>query len=236
MNITAQREVLHVRTSALGSMNHSYRDPISETVAISTAGAGLTFVTANTDPLGAVTTWLTFLSPVESTASEPVGKLLYPLLSSQTTGEAVMEIRRLSGLTWEELADLFGVSRRSIHHWANGKAVTAKHDRMIRNTLAAIRHLDRGDQVGTRALLLTIDQATGISALDLLKNGHFDEARGRVESIQAPKPQRVPLSRAARDARRPPSPVLLLGANQEQPDIPAKVRVVRAKRPPKTAG
>ena len=236
MTATALREAPHVRTSALGCMNRPFSDTALETVTIGTAGAGLTTVTANTDPQGSVATWVTLVSSGKSTASEPTGKLLYPLLSSQTTGEAIMEIRRLSGLTWEELADLFDVSRRSVHHWANGKSVTARHGRTIHSMLAAIRHLDRGDQVGTRALLLTIDQATGLSTLDLLKDGLFDEAMGRVESIQALKPQRTPLSRVAQDARRPPSPVLLLGANQEQPEIPAKVRTVRAKRPPKTAG
>ena len=236
MTAITQREVPPVPTSALGSMNHPFRRAIPETVTIGGAGAGMAAATANTDPLGSVATWLALLSSAESTASEPAGKPVHPSPSPQTTGEVVLEIRRLSGLTWEELADLFDVSRRSVHHWANGKAITAKHDRMIRDMLAAVRHLDRGNRAGTRALLLTIDRSTGLSTLDLLKNGLFDEARSRAGTVQTPKPQRTPLSRAAQDARRPPSPVLLLGADQEQPDIPATVRIVRANRPPGTTG
>ena len=38
---------------------------------------------------------------------------------------------------------------------------------MIRRMLAAVRHLDQGGQVGTRALLLAFDQDIGVSALDL---------------------------------------------------------------------
>ena len=52
--------------------------------------------------------------------------------------------------------------------------------------LAAIRHLDRGDRAGTRALLLTVDQAAGVSTLDLLKDGRFEEATGRVAGVRAP--------------------------------------------------
>src|SRR5262245_15054918 len=36
-----------------------------------------------------------------------------------STGSAVMEIRRLSGLTWEQLSALMGVARRSLHFWAS---------------------------------------------------------------------------------------------------------------------
>ena len=43
-----------------------------------------------------------------------------------------------------------------------------------------------------------------------------------------PKKERIPLSRAAQDARRPPSPELLLGADQGRPDISAKARVAGA--------
>ena len=106
--------------------------------------------------------------------------------------------------------DLFDVSRRSVHHWANGKPVTASHDRTIRRMLAAIRHLDRGSQNDTRALLRAVDPATGVSTLDLLKAGQFDEAMGRVPGVRVPEPPRTPLSRAARDARRPPALPLLL--------------------------
>ena len=147
-----------------------------------------------------------------------------------------MEIRRRSGLTWEELGELFEVSRRSVHHWANGRPMSAGHDRMIRRILAVVRKLDQGDQERTRALLLTVDECTGVSAFDLLRDGRFDEAMRRIDGIPLVEPQRTPLSNAAWEARRPPSPVLLLEAGQERPDIPANARVVRPRRTSKTAG
>ena len=33
---------------------------------------------------------------------------------------ATSELRRISGLTWKQLGELFNVSRRNIHFWANG--------------------------------------------------------------------------------------------------------------------
>jgi hypothetical protein len=168
--------------------------------------------------------------PFERTVAGPSEQLDFA--PAQTTAEAVLEIRRRSGLTWEELSDLFDVSRRSVHHWASGKVVSAKHERIIRQMLTAIRHLDRRNAAGTRAVLLTTD-ALGVSALDLLKLGHYEEAMSRAETRTTSERPRMPLSRAAQDARRPPAPGLLLGSDQERADIPAKARVARAARVPK---
>ena len=43
----------------------------------------------------------------------------------------------------------------------------------------------------------------------------------------------LPLSAEASEARRLPAPTLLLQAEQDRPDIPAKARVARAARVPK---
>lgn len=116
--------------------------------------------------------------------------------------------------------------------WANGKPVSAKHEQIIRQTLIAIRHLDRGSAVETRALLLTPDML-GVSVLDLLKTGFYRDAMSRAQPRALSEQRRLPLSEAAQDARRPPAPALLLGADQERPEIPAKARVARAARTPK---
>ena len=216
-------------TSALGCLYASGLDATLATAVIPTAMPGQ--ATANTYAQGSMTMATMIALRSERTTTGPAGQIDY--VPAETTAEAVMEIRRRSGLTWEELGELFDVSRRSVHHWANGKPVNAKSDRTIRRMLAAIRHLDEGNQTGTRALLLAVDQTMGVSALDLLKDGRFDEAVGRVEGGWTPEHQRIPLSSAARDARRPQAPMLLLEADQERPRLPAKARIARAKRMPK---
>ncbi len=157
---------------------------------------------------------------LEHTAAAYTGQIGYVV--DDSTGEAVMEIRRRSGLTWEELSYLFSVSRRSVHHWASGKRVSARHDRMIRRTLETIRHLDRGEQRKTRALLLSVDENLKITILDLLKKGDYDGAASGVESINNPYLFHSQLSPAAWKARQPQSPILLLGAKQERHDTVAE--------------
>ena len=222
MTSTALRETPDTRTSAVGCM---YRPALDATFAVTLIATMLPgSATANTGE--------TIVLCSERTAAGPIGQIEH--VPAESTAEAIMEVRRRSGLTWEELGDLFDVSRRSVHHWANGKPVTANHDRTIRRMLAAVRHLDQGDQVGTRALLLAVDQTMGGSTLDLLKDGRFDEAMGRVAGVPAPGPHRILHSRVARDAHRPKAPALLLGAEQQRPDVPAKARAVRAMRTPRT--
>ena len=170
----------------------------------------------------------------ERTAAGPAGQLrpapTEPTGEAVSTGEAILEIRRRSGLTWEELGDLFGVSRRSVHHWASGKPVSAANENTIRRMLAAVRRLSQGSRTATRSRLLAIDDSLGVSPLDLLKQGRFDEVEARVDGVPPPRYRPVPLSRADRDARRPPPPALLLEAEQDRPDIPAKARAVRTAR------
>lgn len=223
MTATALRDTPDMHTSAMGPMYRSGFDATMAAVLIATTLPGSATASTYEAPL-----------PIERTAVGPATEI--ERLTAESTAEAVLEIRRLSGLTWEELGDLFDVSRRSIHHWASGRPVSAKHDKMIRQMLAAIRYLDRGDRADTRALLLAVDHATEVSVLDLLKDGRFDEAMGRVEGGRAPEHRRVPLSREAWDARRQQAPALLLEAEQERPDIPAKARAVRPKRTPKKTG
>ena len=69
---------------------------------------------------------------------------------AQSTSSAIMELRRLSGLTWEQIATLFNVARRSLHFWASGKPVNAPNEERLRRVLTTdpgtgvMRHADAG--------------------------------------------------------------------------------------------
>ena len=222
MTATARFGAPDRHISALGSAYHPALD------------AGLILaepMTANTYPEGRWAVWTTGTPGCSRAVAGPAAQFDY--MPAESTAEAIMEVRRRSGLTWQEIAELFEVSRRSVHHWANGNPANARRERTIRRMLAAIRHLDRGSQIDTRALLLAVDQAAGVSILDLLKTGRFDDAMVRVAGGRSPAPHRVPLSSDTQDVRRPPAPALLLGAKQDRPDVPARARIVPPKRPPK---
>jgi hypothetical protein len=219
--IALGREDPDIHTSAAGPM--FWAGPTVRAGAI-----GVFLITSGISEPATGSTYRTYF-PFERTAAGPTGQL--DLVAAETTADAVLEIRRLSGLTWEELSDLFDVSRRSVHHWASGKVVSAKYEEIIRQTLTTIRHLDRGGAADTRALLLTTD-AAGVSVLDLLKAKFYKRAISRATPHVITKQYRIPLSQAAQHVRRPPAPTLLLGADQERPEISAKARVARAARVP----
>ena len=217
MTIPTLHDVSGASTSAAGPMRQA---SLAFTIATTLA----------TTPLSGAATSNGYETPrpVEWTTAGPPGQIRFA--PAESTAEAILEIRRRSGLTWEEMGDLFDVSRRSIHHWASGKPVSTRRERALRQALAAIRRLDRGDQAGTRARLLAVDHYTGLSALDMMREGRFDEITARTEGARAPDPLRIPLSRKARKTRRPPPPPFLLEAEQDRPDVPANARAVRAVR------
>lgn len=215
-------------TSAL---HDAWDAPTSAAGPMRRAGLALTIATmlATTSTSGAATSnGYETPRPVERTTAGPPGQIRFA--PAESTAEAILEIRRRSGLTWEEMSELFDVSRRSIHHWASGKPVSARRERALRQALAAIRRFDRGDQAGTRARLLAVDHPTGVSALDMMREGRFEEITGRPEGVRTSDPLRVPLSREARESRRPPPPTFLLEARQERPDVPARAHAARAVR------
>jgi len=116
--------------------------------------------------------------------------------------DAIFELKRLSGLTWEELATLLSVTRRSLHLWANGTAINTVNEKRLRNVLVTIRELDRGTASENRALLLAPVRDGDITVGDLLQGEHFRDAltlvgRGRGRALPpvtragAPGPEKL---------------------------------------------
>ena len=153
----------------------------------------------------------------DPTASGPSRNAMVTQVEVETeaTRKAVSELRRVSGLTWEQLAGLFGVSRRSVHFWASGRPLNAaNHERLMR-VLDVVRHADRGTARGTRAALL--EAREGTTAFEMLADQRFWEARmalgrGRTRLV----PSLTPLSEAAQTARKPLPPYELHGAKSDR--------------------
>lgn len=133
---------------------------------------------------------------------------------ASNTGSALAELRRISGLTWDQLARLFDVSRRSVHFWASGKPPNAANEERLHRVLDIIRHVDRGTASENRAALL--GAVDGVVPLTLLALQRFDEARELLGPSGARRRlQRGDLSAAAKDARRPPPPAMLVDARDD---------------------
>ena len=133
----------------------------------------------------------------------------------EDSGAATLELRRLTGFTWDQLARLFGVARRSLHFWASGKPLNATNEEQLYRTLFTIRTIDRGSAGQNRALLLR--EHEGKIPFDLLAAGGYDE----IVELVGPgpgrrQPQLRPLSAEAQAARAPRPPDELTGALQDR--------------------
>src|SRR5205823_135962 len=118
-----------------------------------------------------------------------------------SSGSAIMELRRLSGLTWDQLARLFGVTSRSLHFWASGKPLTPANEERLNRLLATIRKLDRGSARENRSLLLTV-RRDSIIPFDLLLAGQYEQVLALLGSKQTPgRSKPSALSAEARRAR-----------------------------------
>jgi hypothetical protein len=102
--------------------------------------------------------------------------------------DGIFELKRLSGLTWEELATLLSVTRRSLHLWANGGPINTLNEKHVRDLLLTMRELDRGTARENRALLLAPLRDNDMTVGDLLRGRHFRDAltlvgRGRGRAV-----------------------------------------------------
>jgi transcriptional regulator with XRE-family HTH domain len=151
-------------------------------------------------------------------------------LPAATAGEAIGEVRRLSGLTWEQLADLLGVSRRTLHFWASGKPVNAANEERLHRVLGLLQAADRGASDYNRAALLAPD-AHGVRPFDLLTAGEYEAARHQLGVGAGRRLALRPLSEEAAAARRPLPPADLVGALQDPIHVePGRGRAAKSVR------
>ncbi len=143
------------------------------------------------------------------------GIAIASISSPEATQKALSELRRLSGLTWEQLAKLFNVSRRSLHFWASGQPLSRFNEEHLYRLLGTIRYVDQGNASLNRRLLLRPD-GNGNPFFDLLVAGKYEEFKRLVGSNNAPqRPLLGALYENAHTAYMPQNPVDLVDALQE---------------------
>lgn len=144
---------------------------------------------------------------------------------------AIVELRRRSGWTWEQLASIFGVSRRSVHFWANGSRPNPENADRLQRVLAIVREVATPDVDTTRAHLLR-PFADGASIFTLLCAKRDDEVLERLRkepfvrplhdgAVVRPRRRPPPLSPEERERRRASQPVDLLDALHDDAIVPA---------------
>lgn len=202
MNSLEMRPAFNV-TSAAGPMfMRQVRGPIL--VGVMLAGLGTSTVYAH--PADVV------LRPQRTTDQTTSGASLYVAALS---GAAIGELRRLSGLTWDQLARLFNVSRRSLHFWASGKSMAPSNEEHLHRILAVVRKVDQGSAKANRAMLLGVHD-DGSLPFDLLAAGDYERVVSLLGPSEAHRVSPQKLTREARIARAPHSPEELIDALQDR--------------------
>ena len=184
-------------TSAFGAMRHLVTHSLS--------GSRIFMIRSGTTASRAIADQ-ELLAIAEITTS---GITLPSTSSPEATQKSLSELRRLSGLTWDQLAKLFNVSRRSLHFWASGQPLSRSNEDHLNRLLGTIRYIDRGSASLNRSLLLRPD-GNGNPLFDLLiacKYEEFKQIAGAGNALQ--KPESGALSEEERRMRMPLPPDVL---------------------------
>lgn len=97
--------------------------------------------------------------------------------------EMLLDLQKQTGLTWSQIARLFGVSRRSVHLWASGKPMRSKHEERLCHLVAVIRPYFADGSEQTKAALL--DTRDGTSLFHKLVNENSGFQRTIVPAYSA---------------------------------------------------
>jgi DNA-binding transcriptional regulator YiaG len=85
-----------------------------------------------------------------------------------TEADQVRWLHEASGLTWDHLGKVFGVSRRAVHLWANGGRMNSINAQTLADLVAVVRELPARSPSDARAQLLAAGP-DGRSKLDTLR-------------------------------------------------------------------
>jgi len=151
---------------------------------------------------------------------------------AQTSAQEVRHLRERSGLTWDQLARLMQVDRRSLHNWANGSPMFAANGERLRRLVAVIDFVDRGFVDATAKAILS-STPDGRLVLDWLAEGRDEDVRRHLGRGAGPRNEPSRSSQADRESRRPPSFATLLEARHDVAHVEiGKRRIVGKVRGP----
>jgi hypothetical protein len=74
-------------------------------------------------------------------------------VAAPSTAALVQELHSKSGLTWDQLGRIFGVSRRAVHLWAAGGQINAKHLELLFNASATVSALKAESPAESKLML-----------------------------------------------------------------------------------
>lgn len=190
-------------TSAAGAMvTHQVREPVLVGRMLAGLGTSAAYALPQTMVLR---------------SQRPVGQTTAgaAVIVAEPAGAAIGELRRLSGFTWDQLARIFHVSRRSLHFWASGKPMAPSNEERLQRLLSVVRTIDRGSARANRTALLGARE-DGSLPFDLLAAGDYERVLSLLGQGVTRSPALPKLFGDARAARAPRPPEELVGALQDR--------------------
>jgi DNA-binding transcriptional regulator YiaG len=89
----------------------------------------------------------------------------------ETPASLVLALHQESGLTWEQIARLLGVSRRAVHMWGSGGNLNAQNYESLAKLVALIRTLP-GDSPSEKRTALLVPRENSLSYFDALRRAN----------------------------------------------------------------
>jgi hypothetical protein len=142
------------------------KDPTRLPAAVSALQALSTTTTSVSKPVSA--DWPALLRDPNGT-----GVWIGDIRGALSAPQMLDEIKSISGLTWEQLGRIMGVSRRAIHLWLRGNALSRANEERLHTILHIVRSLGGRSQLEVRSRML--DKSGGVSVASLL-TAQEDEA------------------------------------------------------------
>lgn len=82
-----------------------------------------------------------------------------------SNSEMLADIRRTSGFTWEQVAKIFGVSRRTVHLWVSGSNMSSRHEERLAELAREVEGVTRSGVANPKmAYLALLDDYRKLSA------------------------------------------------------------------------
>lgn len=106
-------------------------------------------------------------------------------VEGMSTAKAIRKAHEDSGLTWDQLAKVFCVSRRSVHSWANGARMNATNAELLMQFVRLLDCIEDASPEGRRSALLAIGD-DGQSALDRFRLSQ-SQLRGAFSGLPRPE-------------------------------------------------
>lgn len=82
----------------------------------------------------------------------------------QSTASLLVKAHKASGLTWEQIARYFGVSRRAVHLWVSGGRMSAANEELLVHLVRAIDSVNHLAISARRQALL--NSSSGLNLVD----------------------------------------------------------------------